>query len=123
MASLPYGLQKRVEMARALAMQPQILMLDEPVAGMNREETEDMARFILDVRAEWGVTVLMVEHDMGIVMDLSDHVVVLNFGEVIAQGAPEVVQRDPEVVRAYLGSGDVGDLRRRLHAGSAGTRA
>ncbi len=122
-ASLPYGLQKRVEMARALAMQPQILMLDEPVAGMNREETEDMARFILDVRAEWGVTVLMVEHDMGIVMDLSDHVVVLNFGEVIAQGAPEVVQRDPEVVRAYLGSGDVGDLRRRLHAGTAGTRA
>lgn len=114
-ASLPYGLQKRVEMARALAMQPQILMLDEPVAGMNREETEDMARFILDVRAEWGVTVLMVEHDMGMVMDLSDHVVVLNFGEVIAQGEPASVQRDPEVVRAYLGSGDVGDLRRRFH--------
>jgi branched-chain amino acid transport system ATP-binding protein len=114
-AALPYGLQKRVEMARALAMQPQILMLDEPVAGMNREETEDMARFILDVRAEWGVTVLMVEHDMAMVMDLSDHVVVLNFGEVIAQGAPSDVQRDPEVVRAYLGSGDVDDLRRRFH--------
>jgi branched-chain amino acid transport system ATP-binding protein len=118
-AALPYGLQKRVEMARALAMQPQILMLDEPVAGMNREETEDMARFILDVRAEWGVTVLMVEHDMGMVMDLSDHVVVLNFGEVIAQGAPAEVQRNPEVVRAYLGSGDVHDLRRRFHAGRA----
>ena len=117
-SALPYGLQKRVEMARALAMQPQILMLDEPVAGMNREETEDMARFILDVRAEWGVTVLMVEHDMGMVMDLSDHVVVLNFGQVIAQGTPAVVQADPEVNRAYLGSGDVGDLRRKLHAGA-----
>lgn len=120
-AALPYGLQKRVEMARALAMQPEILMLDEPVAGMNREETEDMARFILDVRAEWGVTVLMVEHDMGMVMDLSDHVVVLNFGQVIAQGTPAVVQADPEVNRAYLGSGDVGDLRRKLQAGATAT--
>ncbi len=113
-AALPYGLQKRVEMARALAMQPKVLMLDEPVAGMNREETEDMARFILDVRREWGITVLMVEHDMGMVMDLSDQVVVLNFGQVIAQGTPRQVQADPEVVRAYLGAGDVGELRRKL---------
>lgn len=118
-ASLPYGLQKRVELARALAMQPRILMLDEPVAGMNREETEDMARFILDARAEWGLTVLMVEHDMGMVMDLSDHVVVLNFGQVIASGTPQAVQADPDVIKAYLGTGDVGDLRARLRAEAA----
>jgi len=118
-SALSYGLQKRVEMARALAMQPEILMLDEPVAGMNREETEDMARFILDVRAEWGVTVLMVEHDMGMVMDLSDHVVVLNFGQVIARGTPTQVQADPEVARAYLGSGDVDALRAKLRAAGA----
>ncbi|KQP11821.1 ABC transporter ATP-binding protein [Pseudorhodoferax sp. Leaf267] len=118
-AALPYGLQKRVEMARALAMQPKVLMLDEPVAGMNREETEDMARFILDVRREWGITVLMVEHDMAMVMDLSDHVVVLNFGQVIAQGRPEAVQADPEVVRAYLGAGDVSTLRAKLRGAAA----
>ena len=102
--ALSYGLQKRVELARALAMRPRVLLLDEPVAGMNREETEDMARFILDVQEEWGVTVLLVEHDMGMVMDISSHVVVLNFGEVIASGTPAEVRRHPQVIEAYLGA-------------------
>jgi branched-chain amino acid transport system ATP-binding protein len=102
--TLPYGLQKRVELARALAMRPRVLLLDEPVAGMNREETEDMARYILDVQEEWGVTVLLVEHDMGMVMDISSHVVVLNFGEVIASGTPDEVRRHPQVIEAYLGA-------------------
>jgi branched-chain amino acid transport system ATP-binding protein len=115
-SALPYGLQKRVELARALAMRPRILMLDEPVAGMNREETEDMSRFILDVKEEWGVTILMVEHDMGVVMDISDHVVVLNFGQVIARGRPEEVQRDPAVISAYLGSGDIAARIRKAEA-------
>jgi branched-chain amino acid transport system ATP-binding protein len=93
-----------VELARALAMRPKVLMLDEPVAGMNREETEDMARFILDVQEQWGVTILLVEHDMSMVMDISSHVVVLNFGEVIASGTPEEVRRHPQVIAAYLGA-------------------
>jgi branched-chain amino acid transport system ATP-binding protein len=101
--ALSYGLQKRVELARALAMQPAVLMLDEPVAGMNREETEDMARFILDIQEERGVTILLIEHDMGMVMDISSRVVVLNFGEVIASGSPREVRASPEVIRAYLG--------------------
>ena len=123
-SALSYGLQKRVELARALAMEPRLLLLDEPVAGMNREETEDMARFILEVRREWGVTVLMVEHDMGMVMDLSDHVVVLNFGQVIANGTPAQVQANPEVIKAYLGSGNIEALRTRFQqAAQAGRRA
>lgn len=102
-AALPYGLQKRVELARALAMRPRVLLLDEPVAGMNREETEDMARFILDVQEEFGTTILLVEHDMHLVMDICAQVVVLNFGQQIAQGSPAEVRADPAVIAAYLG--------------------
>ncbi len=98
------GEQQMVAIGRAMMSNPRILMLDEPVAGMNREETEDMARAILDVRDEWGVTVLLVEHDMGMVMDISDHVCVLNFGRRIAAGTPAEVRADEEVIRAYLGA-------------------
>ena len=102
-AMLPYGLQKRVELGRALAMSPQLLLLDEPVGGMNREETEDMARFILDIKEERKITVLLVEHDMNMVMDISDYVVVLNFGKNICMGTPEKVSSDHAVIEAYLG--------------------
>ncbi len=100
---LPYGLQKRVELGRALAMEPKILLLDEPMAGMNLEEKEDMARFVIDVNEEFGTTVILIEHDMGVVMDISDHVVVLDHGERIAYGMPDEVRTNQDVIRAYLG--------------------
>jgi branched-chain amino acid transport system ATP-binding protein len=100
---LPYGLQKRVELGRALAAQPEILLLDEPMAGMNVEEKEDMCRFILDVNDEFGTTVVLIEHDMGVVMDISDRVVVLDYGRKLADGAPAEVRANQEVIDAYLG--------------------
>jgi branched-chain amino acid transport system ATP-binding protein len=102
-ASLPYGLQKRVELGRALAMKPAILLLDEPMAGMNMEEKEDMARFILDINEEHGVTIVLIEHDMGVVMDISDRIAVLNFGQKIAEGTPDEVRENELVIHAYLG--------------------
>jgi branched-chain amino acid transport system ATP-binding protein len=100
---LPYGLQKRVELGRALAMEPELLLLDEPMAGMNVEEKEDMCRFILDVNDEFGTTIALIEHDMGVVMDISDRVVVLDYGRKIADGPPDEVRKNREVIAAYIG--------------------
>jgi branched-chain amino acid transport system ATP-binding protein len=103
---LPYGLQKRVELGRALAMEPELLLLDEPMAGMNVEEKEDMCRFILDISDEFGTTIALIEHDMGVVMDISDRVVVLDYGRKIADGPPDKVRGSSEVIAAYLGTPD-----------------
>ncbi len=101
---LPYGLQKRVDLGRALALEPQMLLLDEPMAGMNVEEKQDMCRFVLDVNDEFGTTVVLIEHDMSVVMDISDRVVVLDYGKKIGDGAPDEVRQNEEVIRAYLGT-------------------
>src|SRR5690606_33915700 len=102
---LPYGLQKRVDLGRALAMEPRLLLLDEPMAGMNMEEKQDMSRYILDVNDEFGTTIVLIEHDMGVVMDISDRVVVLAYGRKIGDGTPDEVRSNPGVIRAYLGVG------------------
>src|SRR5205823_14115525 len=101
---LPYGLQKRVELGRALAAEPSMLLLDEPMAGMNVEEKQDMCRFILDVNDQFGTTIVLIEHDMGVVMDISDRVVVLDYGKKIGDGTPDEVKNNPEVIKAYLGT-------------------
>ena len=112
--TLAYGLRKRVELARALSLKPKLLLLDEPMAGMNLEEKEDMARFILDINEEWGVTILLIEHDLGVVMDISHRVTVLDFGVKISEGAPSDVAADPTVIRAYIGEDD--DFLRKMEA-------
>src|SRR5215207_4502280 len=119
--TLPYGLRKRVELARAMAIEPRLILLDEPMAGMNLEEKEDMARFIIDLNEEWGMTVLMIEHDMGVVMDISHRVVVLDFGRKIAEGRPEEVMADPHVRRAYLGEAEEAEAREEAAEAPVGT--
>jgi len=112
--TLPYGLRKRVELARALSLKPKLLLVDEPMAGMNLEEKEDMARFILDINEEWGITVLLIEHDLGVVMDISHRVSVLDFGVKISEGEPAEVANDPHVIAAYIGEED--DFLKELEA-------
>ena len=104
--SLPYGMQKRVELGRALALEPKLLVLDEPFAGMNMEEKEDMVRFLLELNQRWGLTMILVEHDMSIVMSISQRIMVLNFGEKLCEGSAEDVSANPEVIKAYLGEAE-----------------
>ena len=101
--TLPYGLRRRVELGRAIVMKPEVILLDEIMAGMNVEEKEDMARFILDIKEEWGLPILLIEHDMAVVMDISDGVTVIDLGQKIAEGTPEEIRNNPEVIKAYLG--------------------